>query len=87
MGPLPRTLELFYDVLSPYSWLGFEVTPGARPAGAWGRGRREGRERGAEKFLALPDGPQDARCKARGEGYFVCLNAIRSLAPGPAVSS
>ncbi|KAF0874698.1 GSTK1 transferase, partial [Crocuta crocuta] len=23
--PLPRTLELFYDVLSPYSWLGFEV--------------------------------------------------------------
>ncbi|XP_046952239.1 glutathione S-transferase kappa 1 [Lynx rufus] len=21
----PRTLELFYDVLSPYSWLGFEV--------------------------------------------------------------
>ncbi|XP_012933469.1 glutathione S-transferase kappa 1 isoform X4 [Heterocephalus glaber] len=25
MGPSPRTLELFYDVLSPYSWLGFEV--------------------------------------------------------------
>ncbi|XP_008066709.1 glutathione S-transferase kappa 1 isoform X2 [Carlito syrichta] len=25
MGPLPRTLELFYDVLSPYSWLSFEV--------------------------------------------------------------
>ncbi|XP_055140304.1 glutathione S-transferase kappa 1 isoform X2 [Symphalangus syndactylus] len=25
MGPLPRTLELFYDVLSPYSWLGFEI--------------------------------------------------------------
>ncbi|XP_022366087.1 glutathione S-transferase kappa 1 isoform X2 [Enhydra lutris kenyoni] len=25
MGPVPRTLELFYDVLSPYSWLGFEV--------------------------------------------------------------
>lgn len=25
MGPPPRTLELFYDVLSPYSWLGFEV--------------------------------------------------------------
>ncbi|XP_008826837.1 glutathione S-transferase kappa 1 isoform X2 [Nannospalax galili] len=25
MGPGPRTLELFYDVLSPYSWLGFEV--------------------------------------------------------------
>ncbi|XP_036037558.1 glutathione S-transferase kappa 1 isoform X1 [Onychomys torridus] len=25
MGPAPRTLELFYDVLSPYSWLGFEV--------------------------------------------------------------
>ncbi|XP_060012472.1 glutathione S-transferase kappa 1 isoform X3 [Lagenorhynchus albirostris] len=25
MGPLPRTLELFYDVLSPYSWLAFEV--------------------------------------------------------------
>ncbi|XP_040858326.1 glutathione S-transferase kappa 1-like isoform X4 [Ochotona curzoniae] len=25
MGSLPRTLELFYDVLSPYSWLGFEV--------------------------------------------------------------
>ncbi|XP_041607158.1 glutathione S-transferase kappa 1 isoform X1 [Vulpes lagopus] len=24
MGPVPRTLELFYDVLSPYSWLGFE---------------------------------------------------------------
>uniref|UniRef100_A0A4X2M8U7 DSBA-like thioredoxin domain-containing protein n=1 Tax=Vombatus ursinus TaxID=29139 RepID=A0A4X2M8U7_VOMUR len=26
-GPagLPRKLELFYDVLSPYSWLGFEV--------------------------------------------------------------
>ncbi len=28
MGPLPRTVELFYDVLSPYSWLGFEVTLG-----------------------------------------------------------
>lgn len=27
--PLPlRTLELFYDVLSPYSWLSFEVRPG-----------------------------------------------------------
>ncbi|XP_039716480.1 glutathione S-transferase kappa 1 isoform X3 [Pteropus medius] len=25
MGPLPRTLELFYDVLSPYSWLSFEM--------------------------------------------------------------
>ncbi|XP_051704966.2 glutathione S-transferase kappa 1 isoform X2 [Oryctolagus cuniculus] len=25
MKPPPRTLELFYDVLSPYSWLGFEV--------------------------------------------------------------
>ncbi|KAM9077308.1 glutathione S-transferase kappa 1 isoform 1-T1 [Megaptera novaeangliae] len=25
MGSLPRTLELFYDVLSPYSWLAFEV--------------------------------------------------------------
>uniref|UniRef100_A0ABK0LI68 Glutathione S-transferase kappa n=1 Tax=Rattus norvegicus TaxID=10116 RepID=A0ABK0LI68_RAT len=25
MGPAPRVLELFYDVLSPYSWLGFEV--------------------------------------------------------------
>ncbi|XP_019660336.1 glutathione S-transferase kappa 1 isoform X3 [Ailuropoda melanoleuca] len=25
MGPVPRTLELFYDVLSPYSWFGFEV--------------------------------------------------------------
>ncbi|XP_052029523.1 glutathione S-transferase kappa 1 isoform X1 [Apodemus sylvaticus] len=25
MGPAPRILELFYDVLSPYSWLGFEV--------------------------------------------------------------
>uniref|UniRef100_H0WCS9 Glutathione S-transferase kappa n=1 Tax=Cavia porcellus TaxID=10141 RepID=H0WCS9_CAVPO len=25
MGPSPRSLELFYDVLSPYSWLGFEV--------------------------------------------------------------
>uniref|UniRef100_A0A4W2FGH9 Glutathione S-transferase kappa n=2 Tax=Bos TaxID=9903 RepID=A0A4W2FGH9_BOBOX len=25
MGPVPRTLELFYDVLSPYSWLAFEV--------------------------------------------------------------
>uniref|UniRef100_A0A8C9JDL9 Glutathione S-transferase kappa 1 n=1 Tax=Panthera tigris altaica TaxID=74533 RepID=A0A8C9JDL9_PANTA len=25
MMPAPRTLELFYDVLSPYSWLGFEV--------------------------------------------------------------
>lgn len=35
MRPLPRTLELFYDVLSPYSWLGFEVTPGLR-----GQGRR-----------------------------------------------
>ncbi|XP_058387899.1 glutathione S-transferase kappa 1 isoform X2 [Diceros bicornis minor] len=25
MERLPRTLELFYDVLSPYSWLGFEI--------------------------------------------------------------
>ncbi|XP_007954775.1 glutathione S-transferase kappa 1 [Orycteropus afer afer] len=25
MAPVRRTLELFYDVLSPYSWLGFEV--------------------------------------------------------------
>ncbi|XP_069853039.1 glutathione S-transferase kappa 1 [Dipodomys merriami] len=25
MGPGPRTLEFFYDVMSPYSWLGFEV--------------------------------------------------------------
>lgn len=25
MGPAPRIVELFYDVLSPYSWLGFEV--------------------------------------------------------------
>ncbi|PNI99906.1 GSTK1 isoform 6 [Pan troglodytes] len=25
MGPLTRTVELFYDVLSPYSWLGFEI--------------------------------------------------------------
>ncbi|XP_043823738.1 glutathione S-transferase kappa 1-like isoform X5 [Dromiciops gliroides] len=25
MASLPRKLELFYDVLSPYSWLGFEV--------------------------------------------------------------
>nr|XP_025147514.1 glutathione S-transferase kappa 1 isoform X1 [Bubalus bubalis] len=25
MQPVPRTLELFYDVLSPYSWLAFEV--------------------------------------------------------------
>uniref|UniRef100_A0A8C6FEU9 Glutathione S-transferase kappa n=1 Tax=Moschus moschiferus TaxID=68415 RepID=A0A8C6FEU9_MOSMO len=25
MGLEPRTLELFYDVLSPYSWLAFEV--------------------------------------------------------------
>ncbi|XP_074049600.1 glutathione S-transferase kappa 1 [Macrotis lagotis] len=25
MAALPRRLELFYDVLSPYSWLGFEV--------------------------------------------------------------
>ncbi|XP_019789417.2 glutathione S-transferase kappa 1 isoform X1 [Tursiops truncatus] len=47
MGPLPRTLELFYDVLSPYSWLAFEVTPGEplRP-GLGGRGQREGRAKG-----------------------------------------
>uniref|UniRef100_A0A8C3VYX9 Glutathione S-transferase kappa 1 n=1 Tax=Catagonus wagneri TaxID=51154 RepID=A0A8C3VYX9_9CETA len=25
MGPRSRTLELFYDVLSPYSWLAFEI--------------------------------------------------------------
>ncbi|XP_051007599.1 glutathione S-transferase kappa 1-like [Acomys russatus] len=25
MRPPPRNLEMFYDVLSPYSWLGFEV--------------------------------------------------------------
>ncbi|CAH7469733.1 Gstk1 [Phodopus roborovskii] len=25
MGLAPRTVELFYDVLSPYSWLGFEI--------------------------------------------------------------
>lgn len=37
MGPLPRTVELFYDVLSPYSWLGFEVTPGL---GRRGKGER-----------------------------------------------
>lgn len=37
VGPSPRTLELFYDVLSPYSWLGFEVTPG-EPPGPGGHG-------------------------------------------------
>lgn len=42
MGPLPRTVELFYDVLSPYSWLGFEVTPGPGS-----RGQREGRAQDA----------------------------------------
>ncbi|KAF6276006.1 glutathione S-transferase kappa 1 [Rhinolophus ferrumequinum] len=25
MGSAPRTLEFFYDVLSPYSWLSFEI--------------------------------------------------------------
>lgn len=34
MGSVPRTLELFYDVLSPYSWLAFEVTPGSSLPGA-----------------------------------------------------
>lgn len=42
MGPLPRTVELFYDVLSPYSWLGFEVTPRLGR-----RGQREGRTQDA----------------------------------------
>lgn len=61
MMPAPRTLELFYDVLSPYSWLGFEVTLGAPSAGAW-RARAEARagagrgDRSLVKGLALPDG-------------------------------
>ena len=43
MGSVPRTLELFYDVLSPYSWLAFEVTPGSSFARGLGRQRqREG---------------------------------------------
>lgn len=53
MGPAPRTLEFFYDVLSPYSWLGFEVTPGLG-----GQGQREEsagrRVHGLVQFLALP---------------------------------
>lgn len=64
MEALPRTVELFYDVLSPYSWLGFEVTPGEphRP-GLGGRGQWEERAQGTGrrdcglvKFLELPDG-------------------------------
>lgn len=64
MEGLPRTVELFYDVLSPYSWLGFEVTPGEphRPR-LGGRGQREERAQGTGrrdcglvKFLELPDG-------------------------------
>lgn len=54
MGPLPRTVELFYDVLSPYSWLGFEVTPGLGR-----RGPRAGRAQDAGpclgQLLALPE--------------------------------
>ena len=47
MGPLPRTVELFYDVLSPYSWLGFEVTPRLRR-----RGQREGRTQDIEPTVS-----------------------------------
>ena len=60
MGPVPRTLELFYDVLSPYSWLAFEVTPGSSFARGLGKRRqREGSEKvrgdlGLENFLAVP---------------------------------
>ena len=60
MGSVPRTLELFYDVLSPYSWLAFEVTPGKqlRPGlgetEAEGGVRKERGDLGLVNFLAVP---------------------------------
>ncbi|XP_044802935.1 glutathione S-transferase kappa 1 isoform X1 [Bubalus bubalis] len=60
MRPVPRTLELFYDVLSPYSWLAFEVTPGKqlRPGlgetEAEGGVRKERGDLGLVNFLAVP---------------------------------
>lgn len=47
MGPLPRTVELFYDVLSPYSWMGFEVTPGLGR-----RGQSEGQAQDAGPMVS-----------------------------------
>ncbi|MEJ1280986.1 taste receptor type 2 member 144 [Cricetulus griseus] len=56
MGLAPRTLELFYDVLSPYSWLGFEVTRGSRRGcGPWGERAHSGAlGTRQQKSLAMP---------------------------------
>lgn len=76
MGPAPRTLELFYDVLSPYSWLGFEVTRGSRQgcglrgecrAGHWAPGCRN--SCGALKVRTSTD------C-SWAEVHFVPLNGL-----------
>ncbi|MEJ1280985.1 glutathione S-transferase kappa 1 [Cricetulus griseus] len=56
LGMEPRTLELFYDVLSPYSWLGFEVTRGSRRGcGPWGERAHSGAlGTRQQKSLAMP---------------------------------
>nr|KAF6469505.1 glutathione S-transferase kappa 1 [Molossus molossus] len=80
MAPLPRTLELFYDVLSPYSWLGFEVTPGLG-----GRGPREGPAQDAGPTVSAVAGAAQRSLghagRARAEGHFVFVTRLQSLAP------